>query len=239
MSNHSLLGILSCLTCLFLSACQEKTLNGDLFPQTENMTWHYNASFRAGRVYSHHKMVITNKNTEFEGEKVISHQFHNGDIAYYGKNENGVFRIAFYSSSDGLVKDPDDHFLIHFPLAAGTKWKIRSKPFFLEQSVRKINSGQASLSADLKINPLFMEYKISAVNEKITVSAGKYSHCVRITGTGETTANGPEIGSTKISVVQTDWYAPGVGLIKSERQEVTDLDWAKSSTYTMELDKIY
>ena len=231
--------IVFCLSCFFLGACEEKPSDNDLFPLTENLTWHYDASFRAGRVSSHHKLIITNQKTELEGEKVTSRKFHNGDVAYYDRNENGIFRLALYSDRHGLVKDPDDHFLIRFPLEKDTQWNLNSKPFFLEQSVRKINSGQASLSADLKIDPLTMLYQIVATDEDLRVTAGKFSHCVRITGKGETTASGPEIGTVKIKVVQTDWYAPGTGLIKSERRETTNLDWAKSSVYSMELDRIY
>ncbi len=239
MVYHLMLLIVFCLSAFLLGSCQERPTDKDLYPLTGNLTWHYNTSFRAGRISGQHKLIITNQETEFEGEKVSSHRFHNGDIAYYVRNHNGILRLALYSASNGLVKDPNDHFLIKFPVKAGTQWKINSKPFFLEQSVRKINAGQASLSANLKINTLVMKYEISSTETSINVSAGKYSHCVLIKGSGTTTATGPEIGTTKIDVIQSDWYAPGVGLIKSERRETTELDWAKSSVYTMELDKIY
>ena len=138
-------------------------------------------------------MIITNEKTELEGEKVTSRRFHNGDVAYYGKNENGIFRVALFSDRKGLVKDPADHFLIRFPLEKEKPWTLISKPFFLEKSVRKINSGQASLSADLKIDPLIMHYQITATDDKVSVTAGNFSHCVRVTGKGETRASGPEI----------------------------------------------
>lgn len=239
--NRYLLLLLTifCLLGFSINSYQKKPSYYDLFPLTENMTWHYNVSFRADGSTSNHKLTITNKRTEFEGEMVASHKFHNGDVAYYRKNIDGVFRLALYSNNGGLKKDPDNHFLIRFPLKIGNQWEINSKPFYLEQSVQKINAGQASLSAELKINPLIMKYEISAIDEQVRISTGKYSHCVRVTGIGKTTATGPEIGSTEINVVQTDWYAPSIGLIKSERRETTGLDWAKSSLYTMELDKIY
>jgi len=231
--------VLFCVSCFSLGACQDKPAEDDLFPLTDNLSWHYSASFRAGRVSSKHKLVITNEAAEFEGEKVTSRRFHNGDIAYYDKNENGIFRIALFSERKGLVKDPVDHFLIRFPIEKERTWTLISKPFFLEKSVRKINSGQASLSADLKIDPLFMHYQITATDDNVSVAAGNFSRCVRVTGKGETRASGPEIGTVEINVTQTDWYAPGMGLVKSERHEKTNLDWAKSSIYSMELDRVY
>ncbi len=239
MDKRLLLLIVFCWSCFFLAACQDKPAENDLFPLSANLTWHYDASFRAGRVSSHHKLIITNQKAELEGQKVTSRRFHNGDVAYYDKSEKGIFRLALNSDRHGLVKDQENHFLIRFPLEQETQWDLNSKPFFLEQSVRKINSGQASLSANLKIDPLIMHYQIMATDEKIRVKAGTFSRCVRVTGKGDTRASGPEIGTVKINVVQTDWYAPGTGLIKSERRETTNLDWAKSSVYSMELDRIY
>jgi hypothetical protein len=38
-----------------------------------------------------------------------------------------------------------------------------------------------------------------------------------------------------VDVEHTDWYAPGVGLVRSERRETSDSPYLKPGTYVQEL----
>lgn len=236
--KYILLSVL--LEALFLSSCERSSGTISYFPFKENMAWHYDAKFKAGRVSNHHKMIVTNNSFEtMDGAKVLSRQFHNGDTAYYDQSDEGVFRLALKSQDGNITKDPEHHFLLKYPLEIGNNWRIKSKAFFLERAVREINAGQASLSRDLTIMPLLMSYKVESIDETVKVSAGKFKHCIRIKGMGSTTGSGAEIGAVKIDVEQTDWYAPDTGLVKSVRKETSNIKWAKSSSFTLELDKLY
>lgn len=223
-----------------LSACDQSTGPSSYFPFKENMAWHYDAKFKAGRVSNHHKMIVTNNSFEtIDDADVLSRQFHNGDTAYYDQSDEGIFRVALKSQDGNITKDPEHHFLLKYPLEVDNNWQITSKAFFLERAVREINAGQASLSRDLTVMPLLMSYNIETIDETMKVAAGKFTNCVRIRGTGATTGSGAEIGAVQIDVEQTDWYAPDVGLIKSVRKETSNIKWAKSSSFTLELDKLY
>jgi hypothetical protein len=84
--------------------------------------------------------------------------------------------------------------------------------------------------------PVTVRYAVAATNETVTVPAGTFTNCVRINGHGSaiTRVNmGQNFGH--IDVVHTDWYAPGVGLIRSERKETSDSAYLKPGSAVQEL----
>ena len=46
---------------------------------------------------------------------------------------------------------------------------------------------------------------------------------------------GNYVGLTLVNVVQTNWYSPGVGLVKMERLETTQSDALDKGTLSIEL----
>ena len=71
----------------------------------------------------------------------------------------------------------------------------------------------------------------------VKVPAGKFKNCIKVSGSGNTTFIGDrEIGSIKINIRTTDWFAPNVGLIKSIRLEETDTELFGTSKMVQVLD---
>ncbi len=229
------------LILVLIGGCDSDATSSDLFPAIEGMVWHYDATFQAGRKLNRHKIIVTNLGYIMleDGTQAFARKYHNDDVAYYKKNEKGIFRIGYQKAGKNLSRDTENHFVLRFPVKTGIKWVLTSKPFFLEKSVREINAGQASLSGDLSLHPLKVSNEITSTNETVRTPAGSFSNCIRVDGSGKTTGTGSEIGKVNVEVRQTDWYAPGIGLIKSTRKETTNLKWARSSTFSMELEKYY
>ena len=54
---------------------------------------------------------------------------------------------------------------------------------------------------------------------------GKFNNCIYLKGTGKTKFIGDsEIGAIEINISSEEWYAKGIGLIKSKRIEETNSD---------------
>ncbi len=69
---------------------------------------------------------------------------------------------------------------------------------------------------------VLLEVKIESLHEIVTVPARRYENCMKTTMSGSTFKNaGNYVGLTLVNVEQTNWYAPGIGLIKMERLETT------------------
>ena len=70
----------------------------------------------------------------------------------------------------------------------------------------------------------------------VVVPAGRFDECLLVSGHGTTTADvGNYLGRTEIKVSTEDWFAPGVGLVKSIRTELTSSDALNFGRLSMEL----
>ena len=139
-------------------------------------------------------------------------------IYYYSKNHNGVYREALQLNGNSAVTyESEKKYVLKYPIEVGNKWNSQSKTFLI---LRRYPYFDYRATTDFKIN-----YEIKSVNETIKVPAGKFKNCVKLEGKGNATFIGDrEIGLIKISINTTEWYAPGVGLIKIVRNEETDSD---------------
>ena len=81
-----------------------------------------------------------------------------------------------------------------------------------------------------------LDLSIESLDDTITVPAGQFSKCMRIKMTGSAYKNaGNYVGLTLVNVEQTNWYSPGVGLVKLERLETTQSAALDKGTLSIEL----
>ena len=66
--------------------------------------------------------------------------------------------------------------------------------------------------------------------------AGRFDDCIRVEATGVTLVPADR-GSleVEVKVTQTEWYAPGVGLVKSTRLEAAESPFLRNGEYLQEL----
>ena len=82
-----------------------------------------------------------------------------------------------------------------------------------------------------------IEYQIISKNEIVKTPLGKFENCLLVKGIGKTKFIGDsEIGSIEISITSNEWYAKGIGLIKSIREEKTDSDLFGTTIMTQVLE---
>lgn len=78
---------------------------------------------------------------------------------------------------------------------------------------------------------------IESVDEVVTVPAGTFKGCVRVKSVGTTKKDvGAFMGIATIIVEHYDWYAPGVGKIKSIVKEKSNHLMVGSGEMTMQLE---
>jgi hypothetical protein len=60
------------------------------------------------------------------------------------------------------------------------------------------------------------------MTDMVKVPAGAFENCMRVVMSGNAFVDaGNYVGKTIVRVTETNWYAPGVGLVKSVREEST------------------
>ncbi|MCG8325625.1 MAG: hypothetical protein MI673_08910 [Thiotrichales bacterium] len=188
-----------------------------------------------------YKMIITNLGKQdVSGTEAYSMKLHDGSLFHYMETEEGIARIAVTDADGTLTKDSDMLFRFRYPLTEGTTWETPGVPFLMQKSIDEINDLQNSMPALSLTTPLTMTYKIDSLNARVEVPAGKYRQCMKVTGTGSCTFS--SVGSFArqiiIDVINTDWYCPETGLVKTVREEVSRRIVLDPVKYSVELEHI-
>ncbi len=173
-----------------------------------------------------HDMDLEKKYKEFvsnEGEQEIDNdqvfvRKVNDEILYlYKPEKEGIRRVGVRRKRDiktSLKKE--DYFVLRYPLEKGTSWQQETITGVLEVVIAPFRRHYA-----LK-TPVPMTYTITSTEERVKVPAGHFSGCIQIKGKGVTRVQAEKtIGIVDVTVESSDWYCPGVGLVKSQREERT------------------
>lgn len=165
------------------------------------------------------------------GRRVIPRISLGGDVYYYGSGDGYVLRVATRMRTQHAAREhlPAVRVLPIAPVTGAT-WSAATMTTVLE----KTGPPQETL---YRINvDVVMTYTVTAVDARMDIAAGSYTDCVLVTGHGEASADvGNYIGRATFSVESRDWYAPGVGLVRSERQERTSSEALPGGRMVVEL----
>lgn len=210
-ARHTLRWMVLLLAVLVSPACSSP--DDSIFPMQEGYWWQYRIS-RSTRGELHiQKRVEANLGTvTVNGENLVPRKHPNGQLKYFLKTSEGIFQV--YPGNKRRVP------LLREPIAVGTRWQADSRILYLEVT------GAFKATYDQKIREAIpIDYRIESIDDSIEVAAGKFRNCVRVTGKGSIYGGG---GSLKefmaidtINIETTEWYAPGVGLVKRQRREFT------------------
>ncbi|MEX2516480.1 MAG: hypothetical protein WD572_06160 [Gammaproteobacteria bacterium] len=223
---------------LTLNACGDP--GSSYFPLESGYWWEYVETVTTMDETRANKRIIANADPiKVDGETVYPRHSVSGYTYYYRADDDGVLRIG------GIEETSDDEigtelseaiapnqYVLRFPLEVGTTWTMRSETAVLEMSGPPFDT-LYQLS-----RPINMRYEITSLEENVRVAAGDFSDCLRIDGSGQVSIDvGGHLGRTTISVETTDWYAPDVGLVKSERVETTTSQVLNRGSYQLELNE--
>ena len=206
MFRHSCL-----LAALFLAgACAgPEPPRADYFPTLPGYQWEYDISRKTPILLEPvlQKSIVLNLKAETRaGVRRYPKRYANGGKRFFTKSATGVWHDG--AGENGRAQ------LIAYPPEPGTEWSAPSR-LYLFDLPKKLDEGRKLISRDLTL-----DYAIASRAETVEVPAGRFSDCLRIDAVGFLDL--PRrlmLGIKVIKVKQTEWYAPGVGLIKKTRQE--------------------
>ena len=80
--------------------------------------------------------------------------------------------------------------------------------------------------------PLALSVKVVSIGESVTVPAGTFENCVLLKSEGLVNVKTDRgNANADVIVVREDWYAPGVGLVRSTREEQSESPFLKPGFY--------
>lgn len=199
--------------------------NTDYFPLMGGQTWDYEVRRSIKGEVHRQRLVLTSlPSTVIEGEEYFP-QLRMDDHV-------GLFRRA----ADGIVRINDEDAVALKVLPAELKlkatWQSRGNILFLE-----VTGAFHATFQERKKQTIDLEYVIEAMDDTVIVAAGSFSNCMRVKSSGSMFAGAALqefLGIRFIQVEQTEWYAPGIGLVKRVRTEsTTPAEW--NNEYEQEL----
>ena len=221
----------ACVAVLALTACSRKS--EDYFPLEQGRYWEYRLKVSVlGHDAVQKQVYKIQGDGKLDGKSVVIREYPGGGHGYFRTTGDGVERVASAGLlSDGLKRDPPDRYVLKMPYRAGTQWKSTSRLSLIES--RTFEPSDRIIPLHI---PVHMRYAIEANDDKVSVPAGDFTHCLRVHGTGFLTILVDRgYHRADIQVDEIDWYAPGVGLVKSQRTEASQSYFLKTGTYLLEL----
>lgn len=204
------------------------------FPLAKGWQWVYRINMTTTEGASTKKYVVANVGHVALGNEIVSaRRSIDGAVHYYREHPGGVLRIgeAHPGAATHLYRTP--RVVVPNPPVEGAAWIDRQHTVALE------HRGPPEESLNRITVALTMNYIIEGTADEVIVPAGRFTHCLRVRGTGIAHQNvGFYVGQTTIRVESTEWMAPGIGLIKVERKETTTSPTLPAGEYRMELEEL-
>ena len=121
--------------------------------------------------------------------------------------------------------------ILRRPFQVGSNWSQDTHPYVL----RRLQPYEEQLAKNIEFK---MAYQIGALNDTVEVPAGRFDDCIRVDGEALLTvyADG-RTGYQDININTSEWYAPGVGLVKLVRTEPLDSHVFAGGSIVIELER--
>lgn len=227
------LRLLSLACALWLSGCGGAA--DSYFPLEQGRWWEYAVAVTILDETARQKELVRNAGEgRWEGEPVRLREHPGGAVSLYQAMDEGVRRVATRApEASEVLADAPGHFVLREPLAVGTAWQLTSRLSLIESRTFEPNDRIIRRRV-----PVTLNYAVEAVNDTVSVPAGRFEGCLRVRAAGSAVVlvdRGLE--SAVVEVEAYDWYAPGVGLVKSTRREFSDSKFLKSGEYQLELER--
>ena len=148
------------------------------------------------------------------GNVTATPQLHqDGRILYYVEDPAGVRLIAFEKPGEDTPQKIPEQYVLKYPLEPGARWRTASRTILLTERFLYSKALPINIGIDL-------DYTVEKTDADVRVPAGHFLNCVKLTATGHTTVNAADNQRIlNVDVEISEWYAPGVGLVKATRAE--------------------
>ncbi len=223
---------LACTAALLLAACGAPQ-EDSFFPLAAGHRWSYDiATEWENNVVEHEPRVIETLGRDTLASGEAWHRRSDSGVDYWLRSDaSGIYRVATKNElQDEPEPDKAPRFVLKSPLAVGTSWRASTTAYLLQRRQefpREIRHTHPAVP---------MTYTIEALGETVQVRAGRFDGCLRVKGVAALRLFAdPVVGWKDMALTTTEWYCPGVGLVKLLREEPAESTFLSGGRLTMEL----
>ncbi len=218
---------------LMLAACTGPTPDSSLFPLNAGHRWAYRVSteLENNTVETESMELVSEGRDDIDSKPTWKRRSSTGAHYWLRADDSGIFRIASRSDLDAEPeRDPSPRYVLKKPYVVGTQWSTPTTAYLLTR--------RQDFPAEVRYThpSIPMNYVIEAVGLKVDTALGPREGCLRVKGNGvvKLYADGV-VGWKDLPLVTTEWYCPGIGLVRLERSEPAESTFITGGRLTMEL----
>lgn len=218
-SRATVTGLLA-LIFAALPACSGKLDNDDpsggLFPMQVGRQWSYQlVSEMRDDLLSERLTITLDRVVELDGWETWVRRNSSGIEYYLRRDSQGIRRVATRTDLQEQPElDAKPRYVLKTPLRVGESWDALTAPYLLRRS----NEQPRDL---VQTHQAMMTYKLESLNESVEVPAGSFKACALVRGEAVLKLfTDPNSGFNDVPLISREWYCPGVGLVKFEREEI-------------------
>lgn len=205
----------------------------EYFPLDPGLRWEYVVHEKNAVVDREQRLDMRNLDAvERDGQRYARRLASDGNEYWLSLTDTSVQRSGVRTAIDFEPRmDEEPRTVMQLPPTAGQWWEVDSRPYILERVTPFRERFSQDDSKRIRLN-----MRVAALDAVVEVPAGKFERCLRLEGTGVLNVLADaRIGASEVPVTQTEWYAPGVGLVKLVRAETLNTESIVGGEVTMEL----
>jgi hypothetical protein len=216
------------------SGCHAPPAGSDLFPLDAGHQWQYRVvtEYEGETPEVSSLSLLAQGRDDLDGKATYKRRSEDGVNYWLRRDETGIYRVAMKSDIDEEPKpDATPRYVIKLPLAVGTTWRSNTTSYLLrrrQEFPREIRHSHPAVP---------MQYSIESIDAPVTVPTGTYEHCTQIKGVATVRIFAdPVVGWREMPLTTLEWYCPGIGLVKLERDEPGQTTFLTGGKTTMQLE---
>jgi hypothetical protein len=204
---------------ILLSSCS-KTDGDDFFPLQEGKSWTYRVTTELGEGIApkiESLTLDTRGEQEVAGVKAMRRHSDSGLDYWLRSDDTGIYRVASKNALDATPKaDEAPRYVLRKPYVVDATWQASTVAYILQR--------RNELPKEIRYThkPVMMVYRIEALNQKVTTTAGSFDGCIKVQGEAKIKLYvDAQFAWRDIPLFSTEWYCPKVGLVRMERVETS------------------
>ncbi|WP_235971968.1 hypothetical protein [Aquariibacter albus] len=232
-------GLALLATALLLTGCERAPRGSEFFPLDGQRVWTYRViTEREDETREVETLTLRTLGKETLDDVAAKkagdawrRRSDSGVDYWLRSDETGIYRVAAKSDLQADPQ-PDAHprYVLKQPYAEGTNWIGETAPYLLLRTQdwpREIRH----------VHPVLpINYAIVATAVEVKVNGKVYSDCLKVEGRGALHLFvDPVAGFRDVPVLQREWFCPGSGLVRLEREELTGSRYTYGGRLLMEL----
>ena len=217
-----------------LAGCSRESGEKSFFPLDEGRTWTYRVTKNIDEATEPDidHLSFTMKGPQKLESGLAERRHGDTGVDYFLRSdEQGIYRVGSRKTLDENPKsDNPPRFVLKKPFVVGTQWQADTVPYLLQRR------NEVPKEVRYTSKPIMMMYAIAALDQKVETPAGQFEGCIKVTGEAKIKLYvDAQFSWRDIPLLTTEWYCPGVGLVRVERVESSPSRFMRGGSQTLDL----